>query len=195
MKRSTRISYIIPNLIAISTLLVIACCINSLGEEKALFIGRILFSLSFCIAMFYSAIKRGFFHENFDGNVGGGSFYKTGRHVVTYDKSSNTATVEEETKYSGGYNWFYNLIILLYHASMVMFFGLILAFIDRKIQKDESDSGGLKIIKLIAIYYFRFLVICCGTGLSLFCLSFAFFGIIIIASIILFVVIKRGIKV
>lgn len=133
MKRSTRISYIIPNLIAISTLLVVAYCINALGEEKALFIGRILFSLSFCIAMFY--------------------------------------------------------------ASMVMFFGLILAFFDRKIQKDERDSGGLKIIKLIAIYYFRFLVICCGTGLSLFCLSVAFFGIIIIASIILFVVIKRGIKV
>ena len=114
---------------------IISSCLlfNALGEEKALFIGRILFSLSFCIAMFY--------------------------------------------------------------ASMVMFFGLILAFFDRKIQKDERDSGGLKIIKLIAIYYFRFLVICCGTGLSLFCLSVAFFGIIIIASIILFVVIKRGIKV
>ena len=138
-------------------------------------------------------------HDNFNMDVSGGYSYKTGRYTVTYSENSNTATVEEETKSGGGYNWLWNLIVLLYHSSMVMFFGILIAFYDNEKNKLKSANinktqGALKIVKICVIYYFRFCIWCSGVGLTMYCLDFSFFGIIVIASIVLWRVIERVCK-
>lgn len=199
MKKSTRISYILSNLISIFALFMVIYGYNFLGSEKTLEICMLLMLLSFCIAIFYSAIKRGLFYDNFDMKVSGGYSYKTGRYTVTYSKNSNTATVEEETESGGGYNWLWNLIVLLYHSSMVMFFGILIAFYDNEKNKLKSANidktqGALKIVKICVIYYFRFFIWCSGVGLTMYCLNFSFFGIIVIASIVLWRVIVRACK-